>query len=50
MINQLAVRTINRMEITFNILKRNKTLEERGLDFADCGDVFKGKHLTVEDT
>ena len=38
------------MEITFDTVKRNKTLEERGLDFADCGVVFEGKHLTVKDT
>ena len=38
------------MEITFDTVKRNKTLKERDLDFADCGTVFQGKHLTVEDT
>lgn len=38
------------MEITFDIVKRNKTLEERGLDFADCIAVFEGLHFTREDT
>jgi uncharacterized DUF497 family protein len=38
------------MEITFDTVKRNRTLEERHLDFADCGVVFSGKHLTREDT
>lgn len=37
------------MEITFDTAKRDKTLEERGLDFADCGSVFAGIHLTRED-
>ncbi len=33
---------INRMEITFDPAKRNKTLAERGLDFADAAEVFAG--------
>ncbi len=28
------------MKITFDPIKRNATLENRGLDFADAGDVF----------
>ncbi len=33
--------------ITFDPVKRAKTLEERGLDFADAALVFAGRH-TVE--
>lgn len=38
------------MEIEFDPEKRNKTLAERGLDFARAGEVFAGHHLTAEDT
>lgn len=34
------------MKITFDDIKRAKTLEERGLDFADAVQVFDGPHLT----
>ena len=37
------------MQIEFDPLKRDKTLAERGLDFAEAGQVFMGKHLTLED-
>ena len=37
------------MQITYGIAKRNKTLIERGLDFADAATVFAGCHLTAED-
>lgn len=37
------------MEITFDQAKRLKTLNERGLDFADSSKVFEGPHLTIED-
>lgn len=37
------------MQIIFDIVKRNKTLLERGLDFADASAVFAGRHLTAED-
>jgi uncharacterized protein len=37
------------MQIEFDPTKRDKTLEERGLDFAQAGLVFAGKHLTRED-
>ena len=37
------------MEITFDPPKRDKTLAERGLDFADAGQVFAGKHYTLVD-
>jgi uncharacterized DUF497 family protein len=36
--------------ITFDPAKRQRTLQERGLDFADADHVFAGRHLTVEDT
>lgn len=38
------------MRITYDITKRNKTLFERGLDFADAKTVFSGHHLTAEDS
>ena len=38
------------MKITFDPNKRNKTLEERGLDFLGSEQVFAGKHFTVIDT
>ena len=37
------------MQITYDITKRNKTLIERGLDFADAKAVFAGHHFTAED-
>ena len=37
------------MQIKFDPLKRDKTLEERGLDFSHAVQVFMGKHLTLED-
>ena len=38
------------MRITFDPAKRDKTLAERGLDFADAAIVFSGVTLEVEDT
>ena len=38
------------MAITFDPAKREKTLDERGLDFADAEWVFAGVTLEVEDT
>jgi uncharacterized protein len=35
--------------ITFDPAKRQKTLEERGLDFADAAKVFAGRYFTVAD-
>ena len=37
------------MEIEFDADKREKTLAERGLDFAQAGEVFAGKHFTGPD-
>lgn len=37
------------MAITFDAEKQLKTLQERGLDFARCADVFDGYHLTTAD-
>ena len=37
------------MQIEFDPIKRDKTLDERGLDFTKAGLVFAGKHLTRED-
>ncbi len=38
------------MQVTFDPSKRNKALEERGLDFADAAVVFEGDTVEVEDT
>lgn len=40
----------NRVAITFDPAKREKTLSERGLDFSDAEVVFAGITLEVEDT
>lgn len=37
------------MRITFDHVKREKTLAERGLDFADAKIIFEGVTLEVED-
>ena len=38
------------MAITFDPLKRERALAERGLDFADAEIVFEGVTLEIEDT
>ena len=38
------------MRITFDPVKRAKTLAERGLDFADSALIFVGVTVEVEDT
>ena len=38
------------MNVTFDLAKRSKTLQERGLDFADAAAVFGGTTVKVEDT
>ena len=37
------------MKLTWDPPKRQKTLEERGLDFADAAAVFQGPHFDVID-
>ncbi len=37
------------MRIEFDPDKRDKTLTERDLDFARAGEVFAGRHFTIED-
>lgn len=37
------------MELTWDETKRQRTLAERGLDFADAVEVFKGIHLSFPD-
>jgi uncharacterized DUF497 family protein len=37
------------MRITFNAAKREKTLQERGLDFRRAKEAFEGVHLTRPD-
>lgn len=38
------------MKIEFDPKKRNKTLKERGLDFARAEEIFNGQHFTGEDS
>jgi len=38
------------VRITFDPTKRDKTLSERGLDFADAALIFAGITLEIEDT
>ncbi len=38
------------MRVTFDPTKRDKTLAERGLDFADAAFVFAGVTVEIEDT
>lgn len=35
--------------IAFDPAKRDRTLAERGLDFARVGEIFAGRHLTTHD-
>ncbi len=37
------------MQTDFDPEKRNATLEARGLDMAEAGEVFQGSHLTFPD-
>ena len=37
------------MDFEFDPIKRDKTLAERGLDFARAGEVFGGVHITGQD-
>ena len=37
------------MQIIFDFAKRDRTLSERGLDFADAALIFTGRHFTIED-
>jgi uncharacterized protein len=37
------------VKITFDDAKRLKTLEERGLDFANAGAIFNGREWTLVD-
>jgi uncharacterized DUF497 family protein len=38
------------MRISFDPLKREKALQDRGLDFADAALVFEGVTVEIEDT
>ena len=38
------------MQITFDAIKRDKALSERGLDFDDAALIFAGVTLEIEDT
>lgn len=41
--------TIGAMDIEFDPDKRDKTMAERGVDFARAAEVFTGRHFTAED-
>jgi uncharacterized DUF497 family protein len=47
---RIIVHTIIGMDIEFDPDKRDKTLAERGLDFARAGEVFAGPTLTQRDS
>jgi uncharacterized DUF497 family protein len=38
------------MDFGWNEIKRAKTLQERGLDFARAGEIFAGLHVTRQRT
>jgi uncharacterized DUF497 family protein len=38
------------MDVSFDPAKRDATLANRGLDFADAGTVFAGQTVTIQDT
>lgn len=46
----IAVTTLIPVQIDFDPDTRDKTLAERGLDFAPADEVFAGRHFTAEDT
>ncbi|WP_198362754.1 BrnT family toxin [Testudinibacter aquarius] len=37
-------------DVEYNHLKRDNTLQQRGLDFAQAKQVFSGHHFTAEDS
>ena len=39
----------NNVGLEYDQNKRDKTLQERGLDFAQAGEIFTGVHYTLED-
>ena len=41
--------TFNQVDISFDPAKRAETLDRRGLDFADAGEVFVGRTVTIQD-
>lgn len=43
------VATINQVEITYDLTKRDKTLVKRGIDFADAIEVFAGTSFDFQD-
>lgn len=47
--DHVSVGTKTLMEITFDPAKRDATLENRGLDFADAAEVFAGQTFRFED-
>jgi uncharacterized DUF497 family protein len=46
---RFIVNTFFRCKSNFDPSKRQKTLLERDLDFANAGEVFAGRHFTAED-
>jgi len=49
-IPDVFVDTLTDVRISYDPIKRNKTLAERGLDFEDAPVVFHGLTVEVEDT
>ena len=47
--SRIVVTTLTLMLITFDHAKRDRTLAERGLDFADAVHVFSGMTVEMED-
>lgn len=45
----ISVTTLFGVQIEFDADKRDRTLAERGLDFARAGELFAGATVTVED-
>jgi uncharacterized DUF497 family protein len=43
------VTTLNPVKISFDPIKRDVVLRERGLDFAPAETVFEGRHATARD-
>ncbi|MFC5431122.1 BrnT family toxin [Paraburkholderia denitrificans] len=50
MLPDIFVSTIIRTQIEFDTGKRDRTLAERGLDFARAAEVFAGPTVTLQDT
>jgi len=50
LLRAIVVTTIIHVIIEFDLDKRTRTLQQRGLDFALAAEIFAGRHFTSEDT